>query len=423
MCRQSVTPCLVKLPALAGLAGLPLTERLVRLPDPRRPRGVRHPFVSVLLIAACAVLAGARSYAAIGQWAAEAPQDTLTRLGARVATALAVRIPPSGATIRRVFSAACPGGLVDLLGTDPAGTDALAVDGKTARGSRRRAAPAAHLLAAMTRRGETVAQLRVPDKTNEIACFTRLLSPYDLAGVVVTADALHTQRGHVHFLHEKGARFLLVVKDNQPTLFKTLRSLPWKHVTARHADRDVGHGRRELRGVKALTVTGFGVDFPGVVQAARIMRFRTDATTGWLTRKTIYAVTDLASKEASPQRLGQLARSHWGIENQLHHARDRTFHEDDSKIRTRNLPRVMAGLRNHAISTLRRAGHRNIAAASATSPTGPTPGRSTSSACPDQQTHKITRLCNSPVRSRQAEFSTEADCSAPCRPPTGRCWC
>lgn len=77
MCRQSVTPCLIKPPALSGLAGRPLVERLVSLPDPRRRRGKRHPFVSVLLIAACPVLAGARSYAAIGQWAADAPQDTL----------------------------------------------------------------------------------------------------------------------------------------------------------------------------------------------------------------------------------------------------------------------------------------------------------------------------------------------------------
>ncbi|WP_222109789.1 ISAs1 family transposase [Streptomyces cupreus] len=233
MCRQSVTPCLIKSPALTGLAGLPVAERLVSLPDPRRRRGVRHPFVSVLLIAVCAVLAGARSYAAIGQWAAGAPQDTLTRLGARAATALMVRIPPSAATIRRVISAVCPGGLADLLGCDPAGADTLAVDGKAARGSRRGTAPAAHLLAAMTGAGEAVSQLRVPEKTNEITWFARLLAPFDLTGVVVTADALHTQRGHVRFLREKGARFLLVVKDNQPGLFKALRSLPWKEVTAR----------------------------------------------------------------------------------------------------------------------------------------------------------------------------------------------
>lgn len=68
-CRRSATVCLVKPPALPGCSGLSLAERLVGLPDPRHRRGVRHPFVAVLLIAASAVVAGARSYAVIGQWA------------------------------------------------------------------------------------------------------------------------------------------------------------------------------------------------------------------------------------------------------------------------------------------------------------------------------------------------------------------
>ncbi|MFD8783083.1 transposase family protein [Kitasatospora sp. NPDC059599] len=67
MCRQSATVCRTKSPAVDGVAGLPLVERLRVLPDPRRRREVRHPFVAVLLVAASAVVAGARSYAAIGQ--------------------------------------------------------------------------------------------------------------------------------------------------------------------------------------------------------------------------------------------------------------------------------------------------------------------------------------------------------------------
>ncbi|MGP3683181.1 transposase family protein [Streptomyces sp. IBSNAI002] len=88
MCRQSATARLVKSPSLAGCSGRSLAERVVRLPDPRHRRGVRHPFVSVLLIAASAVAAGARSYAAIGQWAGSAPQQALARCGARLLTSL-----------------------------------------------------------------------------------------------------------------------------------------------------------------------------------------------------------------------------------------------------------------------------------------------------------------------------------------------
>ena len=363
MCRQSATVCLVKSPALEGVAGFSLVERLRLLPDPRRRRGVRHPFVAVLLVAASAVVAGARSYAAIGQWSANAPQHALARLGARAVGALGVHVAPSAATIRRVIALACPGGLADLTGADPAGSDSVAVDGKAARGSRHGELPAAHLLAAMTGDGRTVTQLRVPDKTNEITCFAALLEPYDLTGVTVTADALHTQRAHARFLvEEKKAHYLLVVKANQPGLHQQLRSLPWKDVTARRYDRERGHGRRETRVTRALTVTGLGLNFPHAVQAVRILRHRTDLKTGAVSRQTVYAITDLTSHQASPQRLGRLARSQWTIENRLHFVRDTTFREDASKIRTGHGPENMATLRNLAINTLRAAGHRNIAA-------------------------------------------------------------
>nr|WP_173310068.1 transposase family protein [Streptomyces fulvorobeus] len=144
----------------------------------------------MLLTAACAVLAGARSYAAIGQWARHAPQDTLSRLGFHPRGPLGVRRPASSSTVRRVLVQVCPGGLADLLGHSPAGTESVSVDGQGARGSRTETAPAAHLLSAVTAAGRTVSQLRVPDKTNEITAFTALLDPFDLAGAVVTADAL-----------------------------------------------------------------------------------------------------------------------------------------------------------------------------------------------------------------------------------------
>jgi len=363
MCRQSASICLIKSPSRQhrALAGLP--QRLATLADPRHRRGKRHPFVSVLLVACSAVLAGARSFAAIGQWARNAPQDTLARLGARTTTVFSARIAPSTATIRRVLNAVCPCGLADLLGADPAGALTLAVDGTSARGSRTATSPAAHLLAAMTGTGQTVSQLRVPDKTNEITCFAALLEPYDLAGVTVTADALHTQREHARFLVEdKKAHYLLLVKANQPGLFRQLRSLPWTQATARRYDRETGHGRKETRTTRALTVTDLGLDFPHAVQAAKILRHRTDLRSGKVTRQTVYALTDLTARQASPQRLGQLARSQWVIENRLHFVRDTTFTEDASKIRTGHGPDNMATLRRFAINQLRAAGHPNIAA-------------------------------------------------------------
>ena len=94
----------------------------------------------------------------------------------------------------------------------------------------------------------------------------------------------------------------------------------------------------------------------------KILRHRTDIRTCKVTRQTVYALTDLTARQASPQRLGQLARSQWVIENRLHFVRDTTFAEDASKVRTGYGPQNMATLRSFAINVLRAAGHTNIAA-------------------------------------------------------------
>jgi predicted transposase YbfD/YdcC len=306
---------------------------------------------------------GARSFAAIGQWARNAPQGALARLGARTTSVFAVRAAPSPATVRRIINATCPGGLADLLGADPAGSDTLAVDGKSARGSRSGDSPAAHLLAAMTGAGTAVTQLRVPDKTNEITCFAALLEPYDLSGVTVTADALHTQRAHAHFLVEqKQAHYAFTVKKNQPILYTQLKTLPWDKATAKFYDRSQGHARLETRVVQVLTVTALGIDFPHAAQVAKIVRHRTCVKTGRRTRETVYVLTDLTSRQASPERLAKIVRSQWTIENRLHFVRDTTFAEDASKVRTGHGPENMATLRSFAINRLRAAGHANIAA-------------------------------------------------------------
>ncbi|MCM2416523.1 ISAs1 family transposase [Streptomyces sp. RKAG293] len=246
----------------------------------------------------------------------------------------------------------------------------------------------------MTGDGRTVTQLRVPDKTNEITCSAALLESFDLTGVTITADALHTQRGHVRFLvEEKKAHYLFVVKANQPELHRRLRSLPWKDVTSRRYDRETGHGRRETRATRALTITDLGLDFPHAAQAVRILRHRTDLTTGKASRETVYAVGDLTSHQASPQRLGRLARSQWTIEDRFHFVRDTTFREDAPKIRTGHA-RTWQTCATWRSSSSAQPGTRTSPPASDMPPTNRSPARLTSWASPDQPTHKIIRLCN-----------------------------
>jgi predicted transposase YbfD/YdcC len=207
----------------------------------------------------------------------------------------------------------------------------------------------------------TVTQLRITDKTNEITCFADLLTPYDLRGVTMTADALHPQRKHARFLAgDKEAHYALTVKKNQAGLHEQLRALPWLKVIAKYYDRTQGYGRMETRVVQVLTVGD--LDFPHAAQVARVVRHRTRIKTGKRSRETVYVITDLTSREASPERFAKIVRSQWGIENRLHIVRDTTFAEDASKVRTGHGPDNMATFRSFAINQLRAADHTNIAA-------------------------------------------------------------
>jgi predicted transposase YbfD/YdcC len=146
-----------------------------------------------------------------------------------------------------------------------------------------------HQLETTFARRQVAAQMRVPDKTNEIGCFQDLLRPLCLEGAVVTADALHPQHDHARFLVEdKKAHYALTVKRNQPTLYERLRTLPWEQMSCSYYDRTKGHGRRDTRVIKVLTIDELDeVAFPHAAQVARIVRHRTYVKTGRRSRETV----------------------------------------------------------------------------------------------------------------------------------------
>lgn len=345
-----------------------LRSYLAGVPDPRARRGIRHPWTALLTAAAAAVLAGAASITAIGEWVTDAPQRVLALLGFRPDPLTGLIRPPHATTIRLVLAATDGDALDRAIGDflqerrAPApGRKVIAVDGKTLRGSRSAKQPAVALIAAMTHCGQVLAQRQIDGKSNEIPAFAPLLDSIDLTGAVITADALHTQHDHATYLHERGAHYLAVVKRNHPALHEKVRRLPWRDVRLDHYERGRGHHRDEIRRLK--TASFAHLDYPHARQALQVVRWRRDLGTDKLTIERIYLVTSLPPAAATGSRLAAWVRGHWRIENQLHHVRDRTFHEDASHIRTRNLPRVMAGLRNLAIGIHRQNGHTNIAAA------------------------------------------------------------
>jgi predicted transposase YbfD/YdcC len=353
-----------------------LLAYLATVADPRARAGRRHPLVAILVLAAAAVLAGARSITAIAEWAADAPQPVRAALGTRrdPRTGRWVWAVPTETTIRRTLARVDPEALAAAIGAWLADRDqpdqrrrAVAVDGKTLRGARRAAdGRQAHLLAAMDHATRTVlAQRQVDGAPGEVPAFQPLLADLDLAGAVVTADALHTHPDAAEFLvTSKQAHYLFTVKANQPTLLARCVRLPWHHVPVLDRTRDRGHGRIELRTLKVVTVHHFG--FPHTAQVLQVTRKTRDLRDSNIRRwrtVVIYAITSLAFAQASPARLADLLRGHWAIENGLHYVRDVTFAEDASRVRIGTAPQVMACLRNLVIGVLSRAGPVNLAAA------------------------------------------------------------
>ena len=358
-------------PALGYLAGLAedaeedrpgLLAVLAKVADPRRRRGVRYRLAVILGLAVCAVLAGARSFTAIAEWAADADEETLATLGVTGAV-------PSESTFRRTLQRLDADAFDDLTGRRAAQRTApgpkqrrvIAVDGKTLRGSGHGQENGRHLLAAFDHaHGVVLGQVEVDAKTNEIPLFSTLLDRMDITGAVITADALHAQRDHATYLARLGADYLLIVKRNQPNLYAQLAALPWRDVPVAYDKRERGHGRAERRTLKVTSVKA-GLAFPHAAQAIQIVRRRT--VKGKRSRETCYAVTSLTVTQASHAQLAAIIRGHWGIEDRLHWVRDIDFDEDRSQVRTGSGPRIMASLRNLAITILRLAGAASIAAA------------------------------------------------------------
>jgi predicted transposase YbfD/YdcC len=359
-------------------ARLSLVAALAQVPDPWAARGVRHGVLSVLLISACAVLAGARSYAAIAEYAHDSRRDVLDALQIGP-------VAPHASTIRRVLQQLDPDALDAALRSwtlarlaaqapnppprrpSRESRKVLAVDGKTVRGARRPDGSRAHLVAVFDlTSGAVLAQREIASKGGEVAVVPRLLDGLDLTDVLVTADALHTQRGHADYLHSRGGHYLMTVKANQPRLLHRLRALPWRRIGSAARLRARGHGRVETRTISVVSLRPIpdfepSEFFPHAAQAIKLVRRRRSHTGRWHTA-TVYAITSLPGWQADPVLLAGWIRGHWRIENQLHWVRDVTFDEDRSTVRTAAGPQVMAALRNLALTALRLAGSSNIAA-------------------------------------------------------------
>jgi predicted transposase YbfD/YdcC len=322
------------------------------MPDFRQPRGKRHPFAALFALACCAMLCGARSYSAIAAWGRND--------GVRIAQALGFTYPtPCAATLHTVFrhvdrhefeahlSAWADQVVRSLPPSLETSETAIALDGKTLRGSKKQGAPGTPLFSALAHHGGmTLAQHAVDDNTKEITAVETLLPQLVLEGRIVTMDALLTQRHIAQTMVDKGGDYGMIVKEHQPHL---RADIEWVCTLPPAGDRqgtartvDLGHGRIEPRNLTtSAALVGYS-DWPGRAQVFALGRHVMFPNTGKERVEVVDGVPSLRPERATPERLLTLVRGHWAIENKSHWVRDVTCDEARSQVRCGNMPQVMA---------------------------------------------------------------------------------
>jgi len=348
----------------AALTTLPAV--CASIPDPRSRHGQRYDLPVLLTCLVAALLCGCDALDAVGQWTHDRRTLLTRHVGPRR------HRTPTGSLYRRLLPRLSAAHVEAALAAWVRQTrplrdhEPVACDGKVVRGAITSTQPAPHLLSVSTHdTGETLLQVRVDDKTNEIPVAQAVLPHLPLRGRVVTADALHTQTATAQVILDQHADYVLVVKDNQPRLHAELVAYcADPRATARAATTtDRAHGRTETRTLHTTTrLTAYLTQyfpFPRIGQVARLVRSVREK--GQTRTETVYLITSLTPRRAAAARLLTLLRGHWSVEVR-HRIRDVTFGEDHSRLRGGAAPQIMAALRNLTLTLIRRTGHTAIAA-------------------------------------------------------------
>lgn len=334
---------------------LALIDLFSAIPDFRQAQGKRYSLQAILSLATAAMLCGYRSYSAIALWGRNYGHELALALG------FIDGKTPCAATFHTVFCHLDIRALETQLGLwaeallaalPPTALEAIAIDGKTLRGSLKQGAADVHLLSAVSHRlGLTLAQVAVPDKTNEIGAVNELLAGLILEGRVMTMDALLTQHKLAEAILAQRGDYVMIAKENQAELRKWIKALfdepLWLREWPQEAESlDLGHGRVEKRRLQASSALSDHELWPGLEQVFVIEREVVEQKSGKRRREVIYGCTSLTKEEATAEELLKLVRGHWVIENRSHWVRDVTMDEDRSQVRKGNIAEVMAGLRN-----------------------------------------------------------------------------
>jgi predicted transposase YbfD/YdcC len=316
-----------------------LHAAFAQITDGRHKRGLRYPLAVLLSLIVLAKLSGETTLSGVVEWARhrqawlaatfhlKEPRCpcfstytyALSKLSAEEVTSVLAQVLCRAEARRRCGSE--PSRLHGQGGR--AGKAHLALDGKTLRGTVGHQAPhqpPVHLLAFYeVATGTVLAQRAVQRKENEISALDHLLTPTLVNGRIISADAMHTQRRFCEQVTRWGGAYVLIAKDNQPTLHEDLALFfddppvpcaSWQSVTT----LDKGHGRLERRTITVSTELRdwFARDWCGIEQVFRIERevSKQEGTR----REVVYGITSLSPQQAGPSEIGQVVRRHWAIE-------------------------------------------------------------------------------------------------------------
>ena len=338
---------------------LRLADVFVSIEDPRQTAKVKHDLVELLVVAVNAVLVGADTFTEIELWAEEKLEWLQGYL----------RLPhgiPSHDTFGRIF------GLIDPEQFESAfrrwvssilpalGTEIVAIDGKTSRRSGGIDATALHLVSAFAAgAGLVLGQRATAEKSNEITAIPELLSTLALTGCTVTIDAMGTQTAIAEAIQERGADYVLAVKDNQPKLAQSIEDF-WRAFRAHpasytpHASTESvekNHGRIESRRCTVFDQLEC-LDKPQPWKGLRSFAvLESERTIGNKTtqERRLY----ISSLDPDAERISQAIRSHWAVENRLHWVMDVSFNDDQMRARTKAAAHNLAVLKHITLNLIR----------------------------------------------------------------------
>lgn len=341
-----------------------LEESFENLPDPRIEKKTAHKLIDIVIIAICAVISGAESWTEIEMFGQE-KEEWLRRY---------LELPngiPSHDCFRYLFikldAKAFEKSFQEWVNSiqQERKRDGIGIDGKKVRHSNddKNGKAAIHMVSAWATEAEIVlGQTKVDDKSNEITAIPELLNVLELAGCIVTIDAMGCQKNIAHQIRQREADYILALKENQKELyfdvtgiFAGVEQIDYRQVKHTYTKMvDNKHGRLEIRECWVITDEEWLAlirqrsQWDGLSAIVKVSRTR--IINEKVTQEDKFYIASLI---ADAQHILNRIRGHWGIENKLHWVLDVVFREDFSRVRAGNSPENFAVIRHIALNLLR----------------------------------------------------------------------